>query len=129
MAQNRRHSIRREALLDALNASTEHPSAEMLYHALKPSFPDLSLGTVYRNLTQLREDGEIVCIANVDGHERFDGVKPAHVHFICECCHRIFDLWEHGHHHALASAAAAELGFEVRSQEHVLRGLCTDCRN
>ena len=90
MAQNRRHSIRREALLDALNASAEHPSAEMLYHALKPSFPDLSLGTVYRNLTQLRE---------------------------------------HGQHHALASAAAAELGFEVRSQEHVLRGLCTDCRN
>ena len=127
MSEVRRHSIRRDALLQALRDSKEHPSAEMLYQELLPAFPELSLGTVYRNLTQLKESGEIVSIAVVNGHERFDSIKSDHAHFICRNCSRIFDLWETEQDLKVAEAANAA-GFEVQSQEILLRGLCNECR-
>ena len=59
MEKARRYSKKRAAIIDALRASDAHPSAEMLYQKLKEQFPDLSLGTVYRNLSQLKQDGDI----------------------------------------------------------------------
>ena len=53
----RKKSRKREAMLAALRATTEHPTAEMLYNTLKPEYPELSLGTVYRNLSVLAEEG------------------------------------------------------------------------
>ncbi len=127
MSEIRRHSIRRDALLEALRVSNEHPSAEMLYQQLLPAFPDLSLGTVYRNLAQLKESGEIVSVAVVNGHERFDYLKRSHAHFICECCTRITDLWETDCDLNIAELSDAH-GFEVHSQEILLRGICNECR-
>ena len=58
----RKYSKKREAILEALRNTTEHPSAEMLYARLKPEFPDLSLGTVYRNLAMFIRDGDAVSV-------------------------------------------------------------------
>ena len=51
MDVKRKNSRKRAAILEALAAVTEHPTAEMLYNRLKPRYPELSLGTVYRNLS------------------------------------------------------------------------------
>ena len=67
MSTMRRHSKKRDAILSCIRRSHLHPSAEWIYTQLKPEHPDLSLGTVYRNLALFRESGEIVCVATVHG--------------------------------------------------------------
>ena len=74
MSTMRRHSKKRDAILSCIRRSHLHPSAEWIYTQLKPEHPDLSLGTVYRNLALFRESGEIVCVATVHGVERLDAV-------------------------------------------------------
>lgn len=63
----RKHSKKREAILEALRCAKDHPSAEMLYSRLKGTYPDLSLGTVYRNLAFFINDGEITSVGAVAG--------------------------------------------------------------
>ena len=70
----RKYSKKRQAILDALRNTTEHPSAEMLYARLKPEYPDLSLGTVYRNLAMFIRDGAVISVGTVSGQERYDAI-------------------------------------------------------
>ena len=72
MAKAIRYSKKREALLQIIQDTECHPSAEWLYQTLKPQHPDLSLGTVYRNLQFFREQGIIKSVGVVNGQERFD---------------------------------------------------------
>ena len=83
MDVKRKNSRKRAAILEALAAVTEHPTAEMLYNRLKPRYPELSLGTVYRNLSVLAEEGLVVTVARVDGQERYDARTEPHAHFVC----------------------------------------------
>ena len=69
--QVRRTSKKRSAIYEALCNTTAHPSAEQLYSQLKPEIPDLSLGTVYRNLNVLMQDGLIITVGHVNGEERY----------------------------------------------------------
>ena len=88
-----RTSKKRQAIYDALCSTTAHPSAEQLYAALKPQIPDLSLGTVYRNLNLLMSEGYIISVGNVSGEERYDARTESHTHFICEKCNSVLDVW------------------------------------
>ena len=54
-----KHSKQRDAIISELCQRYDHPTAEELYLALKMKMPNLSLGTVYRNLNMLSEDGTI----------------------------------------------------------------------
>ena len=92
MEKARRYSPKREAILECLRSTHNHPAAEWVYAQLKPSIPDLSLATVYRNLGQFRKDGTIQVIGNVDGEERYDGDTSPHSHFICRSCGKGADL-------------------------------------
>ena len=92
MEVKRKNSKKRAAILDALASVTEHPTAEMLYNALKNDYPELSLGTVYRNLTLFKNQGKAVSIGTVNGVERFDGNTAPHVHFICNGCSAVISL-------------------------------------
>ena len=87
-----RTSKKRLAILDAIRASSDHPSAEMLYAELKPRWPDLSLATIYRNLAFFQECGEIIRVGSVNGQERYDGRTQPHSHFICLGCGKIDDV-------------------------------------
>ena len=89
----RKFSKKRAAILEALRHTDEHPSAEMLYSRLKGEFPDLSLGTVYRNLAMFVADGDAVSVGSVGGQERYDAVTAPHAHFICSCCGRVLDVY------------------------------------
>jgi Fur family peroxide stress response transcriptional regulator len=68
-----RYSKKRDAIYELLASTTCHPSAEWIYRNLKAEYPDLSLGTVYRNLSRFKEDGSIISVGVVDGQERYDG--------------------------------------------------------
>ena len=59
---------------------------------IKEIYPNISLGTVYRNLALLSEIGEILKISTGDGADRFDGAIHPHNHFLCTKCHNVIDL-------------------------------------
>ena len=67
MEGKRKHSRKRDAILDCMRNTTCHPTAEWVYQQLKPIYPDLSLGTVYRNLAMFKESGTIQSIGVVGG--------------------------------------------------------------
>ena len=92
MESKRRHSPKREAILTCIRGTTCHPTAEWVYEQLHSQIPGLSLATVYRNLAQFREDGTVITVGNVDGHERYDGNVAPHSHFVCRNCGAVLDL-------------------------------------
>ena len=92
MPATKRHSKKREAILQCLRETKEHPSAKTLYEGMRQQYPDISLATVYRNLALFKEDGLAVSVAVVDGEERFDAMVEPHVHFVCTRCGDVMDL-------------------------------------
>lgn len=92
MERVRKHSRKRDAILDCIRQTKCHPSAEWVYQQLKPEFPDLSLGTVYRNIAMFKEEGVIQSIGVVNGLERYDCHTAPHTHFVCTCCGSVQDL-------------------------------------
>ncbi len=120
---------KRNAIYDSLCRSKAHPSAQMLFQELKQEIPDLSMGTVYRNLNLFRQQGLAVSVTTVGGEERFDGNTAPHVHFICSGCEAVLDLEEMDVPAALKDAASACCGGRVNSCQLSFTGLCSTCLN
>jgi len=119
-----RQSKKRQAILDCLKASHEHPTAEWIYESLKPDFPDLSLATVYRNLGQLEEHGFIRTVCTVMGKERFDGDIHDHTHAVCIKCGSVTDVADI----SLPVEENTADGFQVLYRNLQLSGICKACR-
>ena len=87
-----KYSRQREAIKDFLATRKDHPTADVVYMEVRKEFPNISLGTVYRNLTLLAELGEISRISVGDGVDHFDRNAKPHYHFSCRTCGRVIDL-------------------------------------
>lgn len=85
-------SRQRDAIVSYLMSRHDHPTAEQIYTAIKNDFPNISLGTVYRNLTLLIELGKIRKISCGDSSVHYDGNTAPHNHFICTECNCVSDL-------------------------------------
>ena len=118
---------KRNAILSYLQGTTAHPSAETIYSDLKSEIPDLSMATVYRNLTKFRQEGMVQCVATVKGVERYDGNTAPHVHFICRRCDAVTDLDEMQIPPQLIQQATSLTGGEVNCCTLSFDGLCRDC--
>ena len=118
---------KRDAILAYLRSTDQHPSAETVYANLKTQIPDLSLGTVYRNISLFKQQGLIVSLGTVGGVERYDGNVDPHVHFVCTECGTVSDL--HALHvpEELNAAAAREAGALVDHCHLTFHGRCHDC--
>lgn len=86
-----KHSRQRDAILTELKLRKDHPTAEEIYLSLKAEMPNLSLGTVYRNLNMLANDDVILKICS-EGADRFDGNRELHYHFRCLKCSGVSDV-------------------------------------
>ena len=122
-----KHFRKRDAILTYLQGTTAHPSAEMVYADLKQQIPDLSLGTVYRNLNLFKEQGLAITVGTVKGVERFDGNTNPHVHFFCTDCGAVLDLPKMDVPQQLVSTAAGQIGGTVEQCQMTFTGLCRDC--
>ena len=122
-----KHFRKRDAILSCVKETEVHPSADWVFAQLKPEIPDLSLGTVYRNLNLFRQQGLAVSVATVGGEERFDGNTDPHVHFICTGCGRVLDLHGMKVPEELNNAASRESGGQVISCQLNFTGLCENC--
>ena len=121
--KEQRYSQQRERIYQAVRDSQEHPTAQMVYDALRPELPKLSLGTVYRNLQQMASEGRLV---QLDGPvARFDAVLETHTHLRCACCGRVVDGML-PHDAALDRAAMAE-GWIITGHSLTFTGICPAC--
>lgn len=127
METRRKHSRKRDAILQCLRSTDTHPSAEWVYSRLKPEIPDLSLGTVYRNLTLFKESGDIISLGTVQGLERFDGRTDPHVHFVCTQCGRVIDLPGVELPKELVEAAEAQAQAPITESRLTFYGPCPHC--
>ena len=87
-----KYSRQRESIKHFLMMTKEHPTADEVYMHVKQEYPNISLGTVYRNLNLLTDIGEAIKISTPDGGDRFDGRTAPHNHFLCKKCGRLLDL-------------------------------------
>lgn len=87
-----RNTRQKSEIKSFLIERTDHPTADMVYTALKKKIPNISLGTVYRNLNNMADSGEILRISLGDGVVRFDARIDDHYHFICNSCGEVRDL-------------------------------------
>lgn len=124
---NVRTSKKRDAILALIQSTHCHPAADWIYRELKVQYPDLSLGTVYRNLNQLCERGLLRRVGVVDGQERYDGMIAPHSHFVCNRCGVILDLPEHSPGQDWLVSAGVQYGFQAEGCEFTVHGLCRDC--
>ena len=88
----RKYSRQREAILQYLMERHDHPTAEMVFQAVRQVHPKVSLGTVYRNLTLLESDGTISRINCGDGVEHYDARTEPHYHYHCRQCGILKDI-------------------------------------
>ncbi|MEG1658704.1 MAG: transcriptional repressor [Oscillibacter sp.] len=122
--QEQRFSYQREQIYQSVRASRLHPTAEMVYHHLKPQLPRLSLGTVYRNLHRMAQEG---LLTELDGPvTRFDAEVKPHAHFRCGHCGELTDLDDLDYDAAL-DCRAAQGGRVVTGHALIFNGLCPAC--
>ena len=119
----KRYSRQRELIYRTLLASKAHPTADMVYQMLKPENPNLSLGTVYRNLNLLAEEGIVVRMPFPV--ERYDADTTPHPHFQCQCCGQVSDL--NLPYDRRLDEQVAELGHEVAGHSVLFTGICANC--
>jgi len=123
----RRETKQREAVLNVLRQARSHPAADWIYDEVRKVIPNISKGTVYRNLKILQEIGEISEL-NLSGTvSRYEGRPENHYHFRCENCGQVFDLDEPVNH-GLDEKMAERTGFSVSYHQTEFRGLCQDCQ-
>ena len=120
------YSKQRELILKTVIENPIHPTADTVYTNLREKFPNISLGTVYRNLSLLADMGEIIKITTGDGADRFDGRITPHNHFICRKCHKVSDLEMESIDSILGIAQKNFLG-KIDSHVTNFYGICGDC--
>lgn len=123
----KRYSWQREAILDVLRSSQEHPTAEWIHRQIKPVIPNISLGTVYRNLQQLVDAGLVKAHQFGTGKMRYDANIGHHLHFICENCDRVEDHTPESMAYHIESLNDALLQ-QINHSEIYLYGLCETCK-
>ena len=127
MLSAKKHSRKRDAILRCLRETTEHPSAEQIYARLKPEIPDLSLGTVYRNLAAFKREGMAISVGTVCSQERFDGNLTPHDHFVCSRCGAVLDLDITTLPENASAQVCRRLGVQVSGYRLNYYGLCSKC--
>lgn len=121
----KRYSRQRELIYETLKHTKEHPTAEMLYQWLKPENPNLSLGTVYRNLNLLADEGLVIRMPFPI--ERYDANTQPHPHFRCRKCGSVYDLEGVEYDASLDEKVGVLSGHQIDRHDLVFSGICTHC--
>lgn len=121
-------SKQRELILNYILNSHEHLTADTIYADLKKDNPELSLGTVYRNLTKLTEIGAIKKVSLPNQVDKFDKNLEPHAHFICDECGSITDISIPGMDEFL-DKVSDEDGISIRKYDLTLNGICKKCKD
>jgi Fe2+ or Zn2+ uptake regulation protein len=121
-----RFTRQRQAVLEAVQLSTEHPDAAHIYDKVRQVVPSISLGTVYRSLEALVTEGHLLQIQQPGMPTRYDARLEHHAHFVCDTCGKVFDVLA-TLPDAVPMAAKVLTGFEISSAKVEFHGQCSNC--
>ena len=119
-----RYSYQRDITYKSICSVKTHPAAEEVYTMVKPHIPNISTGTIYRNLAQLTLHGMILEL-NIDGVSHYDGNINIHQHFLCNKCQTIFDC-EIPVENMAYNVVGIE-NFDVQGCQIIFSGHCQEC--
>ncbi len=121
-----KYSRQREVIKEFLKTRKDHPTADVVYTNVREQYPNISLGTVYRNLTLLADIGEIQRLRVGDGIDHFDADVSPHYHFVCTECGSVIDLEMDSIDNIIDIASK---NFDGMITGHVTHfyGICGDC--
>ena len=129
MEKSRRYSKQRQLIMEAVLSSKSHPTADEIYHQLKPEHPELSLGTVYRNLNLLAEMGVIDRMGSPYPSERFDGRRDPHLHMVCTRCGQVMVVEMPPEEiEGFLNGVQAQTDHHLEQVTITLFGLCEECQ-
>ncbi len=124
--QRIKRSKQRQTIYRVLKGTRTHPTAEWVYERVREEMPHISLGTVYRNLKILKQQGKILELDFGEGVSRYDAFVTTHYHFVCERCGLVKDL-EVPPQADLNEKVKAAVPGEVRSHRLDFFGVCSAC--
>jgi Fur family peroxide stress response transcriptional regulator len=127
---DRRNSVQKRVIAETL-AVMDHPTASEVYDQIHGAYPQISLGTVYRNLGTLADDGAAVRLSFAGEADRFDPNTYAHSHAICKGCGALFDVSVSIDTDLLDSLdreVERTTGIKVQQHNLVFEGLCARCQ-
>ena len=123
--RQKRMTRQKAAVYRVISSTTTHPTAEWIYAETRKELPDISLGTVYRNIRVLLDEGSIIELCYGKGQSHYDATVTPHYHFVCRCCGRILDF------PAASAESEAELlsraPGSVENHRFECYGVCKDC--
>ena len=126
----RRHRLKitpqRVGIYRVLIQSKRHPTADLVFRAVKKEFPNISFDTVNRTLLTFADIGVVDVVETFGGPRRFDPDITDHHHLHCMACGRIIDFEYEGYARLEVPNAIAST-FKVISRRVILKGLCDTC--
>lgn len=126
MAERKRMTKQRKVILEVLKSTKSHPTADWIYDQVREQLPNISLGTVYRNLKVLKEMGEIMELDYGSTYSRFDGYPENHYHFVCNSCDKVIDM-DIPYYESLNEKAEENNSIKVLDHRLEFYGLCKEC--
>lgn len=126
MAATKR-SRQREAIIEFLKSRKDHPTADVVYMNLRETMPNISLGTVYRNLSLLADQGQILRLSCDGKVDRFDGFTHPHYHFMCVDCGAVSDV-EMDLTDVLTKQAQGRVDGVITEHVVLFKGYCSQCK-
>jgi Fe2+ or Zn2+ uptake regulation protein len=124
--ERRNKSRLRERMYELISESNAHPTADWVYMRLKRDFPRLSLGTVYRNLSILIEQGRLEKLPHGSTFDRYEADRTPHYHLICQSCGRIQDFAMH-RYEQINRRARTQTDFDIAGHRINFYGICREC--
>jgi Fe2+ or Zn2+ uptake regulation protein len=122
-----RQTDARRVIMEELKDLKTHPTADEVYDRVRKRIPRVSLGTIYRNLEILSENGQIRKLETGGTQKRFDGNTSVHYHLRCYLCGRISDL-PASPLKEIENVLAGLGDYEIQSYNLDLIGVCPTCR-
>ena len=123
-----RNTKQKALILSALQGTKSHPTAEQVHSMIIGELPNVSLGTVYRNLNHMAESGSIRRISVINSPDRFDGDLSPHHHISCTECGSFHDFFEAEYDAGLDRFVEKNSEFTILRHETVFYGICNDCK-
>lgn len=122
-----RNSKQRTVIMEELCKLTSHPTAIQLYDIVRKRLPKISLGTVYRNLELMVQNGQVMKLEIGGGESRYDGNSHGHHHVKCQKCGKVNDVhdipWV-----KIGEQIQVESGYKINGYKMQFFGICPDCQ-
>lgn len=123
------YSKQREAVLEVIEKSKIHPTAQEIYELVLKKEPKISRSTVYRNINILVEQGKIKKITMSLGPDRYDYIYDRHAHIICEKCGKVYDFYYNFNNNQILQSIEEQTKSKIEIKDIAIYGICENCKS